>query len=692
MKNLMTVFILVLCLSLLSAVDICSWNFDTDSILPTTGSGTLSLIGSVTSDGFNTGNTGRAWSTTGYPAQGTNTRTAGLYIEVSSLGYNNISLAWNNRHSNTSANREVLFYTLDKTASSPVWMQAAMYNATAGDAWLASSFNGSSISGLANNSNLAFKIVSSFADTTNTAYVASNSSSTYAGGKWRWDNIILSGTPTTPSLQITSDLQPFYAAPSFISDIQTYGVAGQNLVSNVVITAPQYFLVRLLGSATFSDIVTLVPQSGTLDATLQVVFQPVVSGVFTDSIEHVGGGVSTQYVEVSGSTILPEPSNHPTRFDTGTITYYQAYLNWTDSSGVTLPDGYLIKGSKVDAASIVDPVDGVVEEDKKLTKNVAYGVQTQLIYELNEAHIYYFKIFPYTNSGLAIDYKTDGEVPLLSFTTSAGPIGSTLSIGDLAFVEYACDSPDRFSFVLLTDVLENTIINFTDKGWTGSAFASTEETYEWRGVERAYAKGEVIHIEEGILHSNEGIYNPDFEGFSNSGDQIIAYQGYLTDPSFIAAFSSTDWISSGTPTTNTSYLPVVLTLGENALAFSTELDNGVYTGSQTGSVSEIRQAINNPINWTRNNSLNNITFSAWNFSFDVLSAPEIQITSVDANNVLLSWLPISGATAYTIYFSALPDASFPADWSVLISGITANSYQTTSGVADKRFYKVTATN
>jgi len=689
------IILFLLGFALLNAAVITAWDFESQTTDPSTGSGTISLIGGVTNDGFNTGypTSGYAWSTTTYPAQGTNNRSAGVYFEVSTVGFTAINISWAIRHSNTSANREVLYYTLDKTSTTPVWTEAGVYTVTGGDAWFAYSFNAASITEMNGNANLAFKLVSSFANTANDAYMPSKSTSTYApSGKWRYDAITVEGTPAVPFYAVNAALNPFYAAAGNISPIQTYNVTGSNLTAHLYITAPQYFMLRIEGDAFFSGTLNLIPRNGIVNKNIQVVFQPVVSGVFADSITHTCVGAATQYLNVYGSTILPEPSNYPTSLASTGTNYYETTLTWTDSVGAILPDGYLIKGSKESADAIVAPVDGVVEADKKLTKNVAYGVHTQLIYELNEAHTYYFKIYPYTNSATAIDYKTDGNVPLLAVTTASGPVGSTLNPGDLAFVEYSSDSPDHFAFVLLTDVLENTKINFSDKAWSGTAFMDTEETYEWRGVARPYLKGEVIHIEEGILHDNEGIYNPDFEGFSNSGDQIIAYQGYITDPVFIAAFSTTDWLSSGTPTTNSSYLPSALTLGVNALGFSTEIDDGYYSGTQSGSAITLRAAINDPANWTRNNSLSNLTFPSWNFQFLGLTTPVAVVNQSEGNYIDLSWAPVSGATYYKLYSSVTPDAAFPLNWTLLNGNLNQTTWTDSSAGEARLFYRVVAGN
>ena len=693
MKNNILTFIILICCAVLGATVITEWNFNDSDLLPDTGTGTIGLIGGLANDGFNTGysvNPGMGWSTTGFPAQGTGNLTAGIQIEFSTEGFQNINLAWVIRHSNTSPNRSVMFYTLDRTASPVVWTQAATNTATAGDTWYPSVFDATGIAGFNNNPNLALKIVAGFGN--DTAYVASNPSSSYAGGKWRWDNIIVSGDPAIPHLEINAALQTFYAAPGSLSPIQSYQINAQNLVGHLYVTAPQYFRVRLEGDENFVSQLDLIPRNGFIQKTVQVLFQPTVAGLFEGVITHVNAFLPQQDLPLTGSTTLPEPSAYPTAFSASWVSYYQAMLNWNDSVGAVLPDGYLIIGSKVDAASITAPVDGVPQDDKKLTKNVPFGAQSQLIFELNEAHTYYFKIFPYTNSGAVIDYKTDGEVPLINLTTSTGPIGSTLQPGDLAFVEYATDSPDRFSFVLLRDVLENTKINFTDKAWNGSAFSENEETYEWRGVGRSWTAGEVIHIEEGVLHAGEGIYNPDFEGFSNSGDQIIAYQGYITEPSFLAAFSTTNWIESGVPTNSSSYLPAPLVIGETALSFPTEVDNGVYNGPTTGFAQELRTAMNNPANWTRANSLGSVSFPSWQVNvINTISQPSASIQIQGLFSLRVSWEAVPGANSYSLYASPDPVASFPSGWQLVepsISGLFIDI--NLSSAAARQFYRVTA--
>ena len=104
----------------------------------------------------------------------------------------------------------------------------------------------------------------------------------------------------------------------------------------------------------------------------------------------------------------------------GIPSYYSIILNWIDASGGTTPDGYLIKGSSFNFDSIKVTIDGVPETNSLFVQNVAQGIQTKT-FGLNSATTYYFKIFPYTNTGSTINYKTDGSVPQFSIATNNAP-------------------------------------------------------------------------------------------------------------------------------------------------------------------------------------------------------------------------------------------------------------------------------
>lgn len=123
----------------------------------------------------------------------------------------------------------------------------------------------------------------------------------------------------------------------------------------------------------------------------------------------------------NATAIFPEPSNHVTAFTCGSTGPYNIPLTWTDAIGASIPTGYLIKWSTVSYADITSPVDGSATADGAGAKNVAAGVQSANITGLSVSTTYYFKIFPYTNSGTSIDYKTDGTVPTSSCITKSTP-------------------------------------------------------------------------------------------------------------------------------------------------------------------------------------------------------------------------------------------------------------------------------
>ena len=122
----------------------------------------------------------------------------------------------------------------------------------------------------------------------------------------------------------------------------------------------------------------------------------------------------------------PEPSNYPTNFSSLTnADGLSITLTWTDATGAQLPDKYLVLAS---TGNITIPTDGTPVADGELAKNVAYGVQTVTFSDLQGGTAYHFAIFPYTNAGSNIDYKTNGSYP----TT----IGSTELIFTLFFEDF----------------------------------------------------------------------------------------------------------------------------------------------------------------------------------------------------------------------------------------------------------------
>lgn len=195
---------------------ITQWNFNsnppdtsltTGTTVPNIGAGTISAIGGVTTS-FASGNANggstdpdtadnSGWQTTTYPAQGTGSGTAGIQAFVSTVGYSDIVVSWDQRHSNTSSRFWQFQYTIDGTTfSSAGLLDDGVFSGNAGDTW----FNGrtvdlSAIPGVANNADFGFRIVAIF-EPGGAGYVASSPTGTYStAGTSRFDMVTVVPAP-----------------------------------------------------------------------------------------------------------------------------------------------------------------------------------------------------------------------------------------------------------------------------------------------------------------------------------------------------------------------------------------------------------------------------------------------------------------------------------------------------------------
>ncbi len=109
----------------------------------------------------------------------------------------------------------------------------------------------------------------------------------------------------------------------------------------------------------------------------------------------------------------PEPSNYPTDFS-AYPDGEDVFVLWQDATGEQLPSKYLVLAS---TGNITVPTDGTPVPDSDLAKNVAYGENGVVFSGLQANTTYHFAIFPYTNSGSNIDYKTNGSYPTATATT-----------------------------------------------------------------------------------------------------------------------------------------------------------------------------------------------------------------------------------------------------------------------------------
>ena len=149
--------------------------------------------------------TNTAWNTTTYPAQGAGDKTSGVQFNVSTVGYKDIKIAWQQRESATASKYQRFRYTTDGST----WTDADLI--TYNDTDLALSFelkqvDLSGVTAVNNNANFGWRVVTTFAPSTS-AYAAVGATSSYGtGGTIRFDLMTLYGNvaPTTASVTIDS--------------------------------------------------------------------------------------------------------------------------------------------------------------------------------------------------------------------------------------------------------------------------------------------------------------------------------------------------------------------------------------------------------------------------------------------------------------------------------------------------------
>lgn len=189
------------------------------------------------------------------------------------------------------------------------------------------------------------------------------------------------------------------------------------------------------------------------------------------------------YKESGTPVIHPEPSEYPTAF-AAQVNYFDVTLTWTDAIGAQLPAGYLVLGN---AGAITPPTDGtpvptnVNPAAGQLAMNVPYGVQTVIFEQLASNTAYNFAIFPYTNAGANIDYKTSATYP----TASA-------NIGNVTMLLNETFDGDMGDFTIY-DV-------YGDQTWEASSYGGT-----------TYAK--MSGYADGAAHENEDwLISPAIDG------------------------------------------------------------------------------------------------------------------------------------------------------------------------------------
>ncbi len=286
----------------------------------------------------------------------------------------------------------------------------------------------------------------------------------------------------------------------------------------------------------------------------------------------------------------PEPTNHVTSFTVTVNGYDQIDLTWTENDGTQAPAGYLIKASTSD--NITNPTDSTAVSDNSTigsnsgAKNISHGTISYEWIELDAETDYYFKIYPYTNSGSDIDYKTDGTIPNGNATTGVEPAAPTAE--DLYITEVCGDGVDGTN---------------DDDGFM-EIYNNSDHAISLRNVKARYyntnpndpsqivvLSGEIASGTFVIITQNETNFNseysiiPDFSGsnfYFNGGDDGCDIY-YVTTTTILDKFNDNG--VSATPWTwndNYTYERNSINSGADSLNW-TEITSGIATPGVTNS-------------------------------------------------------------------------------------------------------------
>jgi hypothetical protein len=286
--------------------------------------------------------------------------------------------------------------------------------------------------------------------------------------------IALSNSSGTPVITLS-----FSVAPGCSLDLTSFSFWRQRSTSGA-----QNWSMAINGTSVASG---SVPTAGANTGNIAITGQTGLTGVVTIQLSLSGAsGTGTFRMDdftLNGSTscgVDPEPSNHPTDFTCLTTSTSEINLSWSDAIGAQLPDGYLIKWSTVSYAAISDPTDGSTANGAN-SVTVNYGVESVTIPGLTPTTQYFFKIFPYTNSGASIDYKIDGVIEQTDCTTDTGPCveesftNNTASGSSYTSGNYVGDAGLNWQYsearsVNVTDNITGTSLGFNS---SGNRFVST---------------------------------------------------------------------------------------------------------------------------------------------------------------------------------------------------------------------------
>ena len=307
--------------------------------------------------------------------------------------------------------------------------------------------------------------------------------------------------------------------------------------------------------------------------------------LFSCYAENSNVDTRVSFYKTGSAPIEPEPSNYPTEFEAA-VYGVDAYLFWEDATGAQLPSKYLVLAS---TGSITKPVDGTPVPDGVLAKNVAYGVNGVIFTGLEPNTTYHFAIFPYTNSGANIDYKTDGTYPTVTITTE--------EVYELLYEDFNEDLGVFFAYDAYGDQSWHQGVHqgTTYANMNGYANDAPHQNEDWLigfvEIPEGVGYNEIwIEFRTAVKFDGDPLrvaISTDYDGVSDPGD--FDWED-ITD-GFDFSTGNYEWVESGAldvadiVNNHSFYLAFVYTSSDNAAA-SWEIDYVKVTGQDMTAVSE----------------------------------------------------------------------------------------------------------
>jgi hypothetical protein len=299
---------------------ITEWNFESlvnsqiPSPAPSIGTGTASIVGSMSTTGTGTVQGGTCANTSGDVAwnisnanPGTMNESSGVQFLVSTAGFTNIKFSFSHRTSNAATRTVRVQYTTDGGSS---WtnfdLTSANYSQTcpnrggldnfridvhstvgnaAGDTWKNVTVDFSSLSVANNESGFGVRLVAAHYSNTGQFRQAQNSASVATGGAWRFDNVKFEGVASLPTVSFNT-----------ASSSQTEGNAGFTDV-NIPVTISTNPLSAVTVNVSVSGLSTATPGVDFSLLTPSLTFNPAPAPTTQNVTVRVFGDVTGELDE-----------------------------------------------------------------------------------------------------------------------------------------------------------------------------------------------------------------------------------------------------------------------------------------------------------------------------------------------------------------------------------------------------------